>query len=147
MARAKAAANTEPTKVRAQLPHPLDFGAPATSDLHRFKAGIPEGSIGRIQISEHVSLPAASADSLTIDRALLDRRHWTDIRVKAQCAFNTCLFARGVRPAASKVGDNPVDHLYGKELCVLAWAVEQTGTEKTPIAVRNGLALRPEGRW
>ncbi len=69
MARAKAAANTEPTKVRAQLPHPLDFGAPATSDLHRFKAGIPEGSIGRIQISEHVSLPAASADSLTISCA------------------------------------------------------------------------------
>jgi len=40
-----------------------------------------------------------------------------------------------------------VDRLLGKELCVLAWAVEQMDTEKIPVAVRNWLALRPEERW
>ena len=30
---------------------------------------------------------------------------------------------------------------------MLAWVVGQMGTEKAPIAVRNGLALRPKGRW
>lgn len=147
MARAKATANTEPTKARARLPHPLDFGAPATSDPYHFKAVIPESSTGRVKFSEHVGLQATSADSLIIDRVLLDRRRGTAVRAKAQCAFNTCLFASGVRPGASNLGDDPVDRLVGEELCVLAWALEQIGTAKTPIAVRNGLALRPEGRW
>ena len=48
---------------------------------------------------------------------------------------------------SKKVGDNPVDRLLGKELCVLAWAVEQMEMEKIPVAVRNWLALRPEERW
>jgi len=45
------------------------------------------------------------------------------------------------------VGDNPVDRLLGKELCVLAWAIEGMAPENIPIAVRNWLALRPEERW
>ena len=40
-----------------------------------------------------------------------------------------------------------MDRLLGKELCVLAWAVEQMEMEKIPVAVRNWLALRPEERW
>jgi hypothetical protein len=40
-----------------------------------------------------------------------------------------------------------VDRLLGKELCVLAWAVEHLELEKIPVAVRNWLALRPEERW
>lgn len=46
-----------------------------------------------------------------------------------------------------KVGANPVDRLLGKELCVLAWAVEGMEFDHIPIAVRNWLALRPEERW
>jgi hypothetical protein len=40
-----------------------------------------------------------------------------------------------------------VDRLLGKELCVLAWAVESMAMENIPIAVRNWLAMRPEERW
>jgi len=45
------------------------------------------------------------------------------------------------------VGDTPIDRLLGKELCVLAWAIESLEPEKIGIAVRNWLALRPEERW
>ena len=45
------------------------------------------------------------------------------------------------------LGDTPVDRLLGKELCVLAWAIERLEPEKISIAVRNWLALRPEERW
>jgi hypothetical protein len=45
------------------------------------------------------------------------------------------------------VGANPVDRLLGKELCVLAWAIEGMDFDHIPIAVRNWLALRPEERW
>lgn len=40
-----------------------------------------------------------------------------------------------------------MDRLLGKELCVLAWAIERLDPEKIRIAVRNWLALRPEERW
>jgi len=144
---AKAAANTESPKARAQVPHTLGFGVPATSDPHHFKVIIPKSSTGKVQISEHLGLQAASADSAVIDRVLLDRPRWTAIRAEVQRAFNARLAAHGLKPGAWKVGDNPVDRLLGKELCVLAWAVEQMDAEKIPVAVRNWLALRPEERW
>ncbi|MDR1934757.1 MAG: DUF3780 domain-containing protein [Candidatus Accumulibacter sp.] len=147
MAQAKVAASTESLKARAQVPHTLGFGVPATSDPHHFKVVIPRSSTGKVQISEHLGLQTTSGDSAVIDRVLLDRPRWTAIRAEVQRAFNARLAAHGLKPGAWKVGDNPVDRLLGKELCVLAWAVEQMDAEKIPVAVRNWLALRPEERW
>ncbi|WP_323003807.1 anti-phage-associated DUF3780 domain-containing protein [Denitromonas sp.] len=147
MAKAKVATSTPSSTARAQVPHTLGFGVPATSDPHHFKVIIPKSSTGKVQISEHLGLQAASADSAVIDRVLLDRPRWTAIRAEVQRAFNARLSAHGLKPGAWKVGDNPVDRLLGKELCVLAWAVEQMDPEKIPVAVRNWLALRPEERW
>ncbi|MDF9393430.1 MULTISPECIES: anti-phage-associated DUF3780 domain-containing protein [Methylococcus] len=144
---AKAAANTKSPKARAQVPHTLGFGVPATSDPHHFKVVIPKASTGKVSISEHLGLQSASNDNAVIDRVLLDRPRWTAIRAEVQRAFNARLAARGLKPSAWKVGENPVDRLLGKELCVLAWAVEQMDMEKIPVAVRNWLALRPEERW
>lgn len=147
MAQAKAAASTESPKARAQVPHTLGFGVPATSDPHHFKVVIPKASTGKVQISEHLGLQATGADSAVIDRVLLDRPRWTAIRAEMQRAFNARLAAYGMKPGTWKVGDNAVDRLLGKELCVLAWAVEQMDADKIPVAVRNWLALRPEERW
>ena len=144
---AKAAGNTPSPKTRAQVLHTLGFGVPATSDPHHFKITIPKASTGKVQISEHLGLQAASNDNAVIDRVLLDRPRWTAIRAEVQRAFNARLAAHGIKPGAWKVGDNSVDRLLGKELCVLAWAVEQMEMEKVPVAVRNWLALRPEERW
>lgn len=147
MAQAKAAATTESPKARTQVPHTLGFGVPATSDPHHFKVVIPKSRAGKVQVSEHLGLQATTADSAVIDRVLLDRTRWTAIRAEVQRAFNVRLAAYGLKLSAWKVGDNAVDRLLGKELCVLAWAVEQMDMERIPVAVRNWLALRPEERW
>jgi hypothetical protein len=144
---AKVAGHTPTPKARAQVLHTLGFGVPATSDPHHFKVVIPKASTGKVQISEHLGLQSASNDNAVIDRVLLDRPRWTAIRAEVQRAFNARLAAHGIKPGTWKVGDNPVDRLLGKELCVLAWAVEQMEMEKIPVAVRNWLALRPEERW
>ena len=78
---------------------------------------------------------------------MIERSRWTAIRSEVQRAFNVRLKEHNLRVSAWKVGDNPVDRLLGKELCVLAWAVEDMNPEKIPVAVRNWLALRPEERW
>ena len=125
----------------------LGFGVPATSDPHHFKVIIPRSNTGRVQISEYLGLQATSDEAAFIDRVLLDRPRWTAIRGEVQRAFNARLKAHDLKTAAWKVGENPVDRLLGKELCVLAWAVEFMDAEKIPVAVRNWLALRPEERW
>lgn len=146
MARAKVT-NVKDPRERAQARPTLGFGVPATSDPHHFKVLIPKSNTGKVQISEYLGLQAASSDNAVIDRVLLDRPRWTAIRSEVQRAFNARLAAHGLRSSAWKVGENAVDRLLGKELCVLAWAVEQMDTDKIPVAVRNWLALRPEERW
>jgi hypothetical protein len=146
MARAKATTDQPAAKSRVPM-HTLGFGVPATSDPHHFKVAIPKGSAGKVAISEHLGLQAATEDGAVIDRVLLERPRWTAIRAEVQRAFNARLATHGIKPGAWKVGDNPVDRLLGKELCVLAWAVEQMDVAKFPVAVRNWLALRPEERW
>lgn len=146
MARAKVT-NVKDPRERVQAQPTLGFGVPATSDPHHFKVLIPRSNTGKVQISEYLGLQAASSDNAVIDRVLLDRYRWTAIRGEVQRAFNARLAAHALKTSAWKVGENSVDRLLGKELCVLAWAVEQMDTDKIPVAVRNWLALRPEERW
>jgi hypothetical protein len=148
VAKSKARSGAAQSKVTGQKStHPtLGFGVPATSDPHHFKVIIPRVNTGRVQISEYLGLQATTDEQAIIDRVLLDRPRWTAIRSEIQRAFNARLNAHGLKTSAWKVGDNPVDRLLGKELCVLAWAVEHMELEKVPVAVRNWLALRPEER-
>ncbi len=127
--------------------HTLGFGVPATSDPHHFKVIIPKGNGGKVQIIEHLGLQVHSDEFAVIDRVLLERPRWTAIRSEIQRAFNARLKEHKLKTSAWKVGENQVDRLLGKELCVLAWAVEGMTMEKIPVAVRNWLALRPEERW
>ncbi|MCU0836364.1 MAG: DUF3780 domain-containing protein [Chromatiaceae bacterium] len=125
----------------------LGFGVPATSDPHHFVVCIPRGNTAPVLISEHLGMGSETAREQVIDRVLLERPRWTAIRAEVQRAFNVRLTEHNLANAAWKVGDNPVDRLLGKELCVLAWAVERLDPEKIGLAVRNWLALRPEERW
>jgi Protein of unknown function (DUF3780) len=127
--------------------HTLGFGVPATSDPHHFKVIIPKTNSGKVQISEYLSLQAQSDEFAVIDRVLLARHRWAAIRSEVQRTFNARLKEHKLRTSAWKIGENPLDRLLGKELCVLAWAVENMDMEKIPVAVRNWLALRPEERW
>ena len=115
----------------------LGFGVPATSDPHHFKVRIPPANSGKVQISEYLGLQASSDEFAVMDRVVLDRPRWTAIRSEVQRAFNARLKAHDLKTSAWKVGENPVDRLLGKELCVLAWAVEDMEMDKIPVAVRN----------
>ena len=155
-ARTAAGGTTSARRGKSEKPKAtLGFGVPATSDPHHFKVIIPRSNTGKVQISEYLGMQASSLSAgaqagdefSVIDRVVLQRPRWTAIRAEVQRAFNARLKAHGLKTSAWKVGENPVDRLLGKELCVLAWAVEDMDMEKIPVAVRNWLALRPEERW
>jgi hypothetical protein len=128
--------------------HPtLGFGVPATSDPHHFIVEIPRNNTGTVSIVENLGLQSHDQTQSLIARVILERPRWTAIRSEVQRAFNVRLKERNLKTSAWKVGANPVDRLLGKELCVLAWAIEGMDFDHIPIAVRNWLALRPEERW
>jgi hypothetical protein len=137
-----------PEPVPGEPPRPtLGFGVPATSDPHHFKVQIPRSNTGKVLICEYLGLQASSDEYAVIERVALTRPRWTAIRGEVQRAFNARLKAHDLKTSFWTVGENPVDRLLGKELCVLAWAVEHMDAEKIPVAVRNWLALQPEERW
>lgn len=141
-------AKAAPTTPNAETSYAtLGFGVPASSDPHHFKVIIPKASTGKVQISEYLGLQAQSDEFAVIDRVIIERPRWTAIRSEVQRTFNARLKSHGVKTATWNIGENVVDRLLGKELCVLAWAVEGMEREHIPVAVRNWLALRPEERW
>ncbi|MEQ1531057.1 MAG: anti-phage-associated DUF3780 domain-containing protein [Methylococcales bacterium] len=132
----------------ATIIHPtLGFGVPATSNPHHFIVEIPRNNTGAVTIVENLGMQSHNQDQSLIVRVILERPRWTEIRSEVQRAFNALLKERNLKTSAWKVGENPVDRLLGKELCVLAWAVEGMAFDHIGIAVRNWLALRPEERW
>ncbi|WP_422139947.1 anti-phage-associated DUF3780 domain-containing protein [Endozoicomonas sp. ALC020] len=133
---------------KSRFAHPtLGFGVPATTDPHHFLVSIPKNNNGVVLISEYLGMQAQDQNAAIMDRVLLERRRWTAMRSEVQRAFNVRLKEHKLQTSAWKVGDNMVDRLLGKELCVLAWAIEAMEFDHIPIAVRNWLALRPEERW
>ncbi len=125
----------------------LGFGVPATSNPHHFVVEIPRTSTTSVTIVENLGMQVHDQTQSEIVRVILERPRWTAIRGEVQRAFNARLKERNLKTSAWKVGPNVVDRLLGKELCVLAWAVEGMEFDHIPIAVRNWLALRPEERW
>ncbi len=138
----------KPVRERASYAHhTLGFGVPATSNPHHFVVRILRGNASAVLICEHLGMGSENAREQVIDRVLLERHRWTAIRAEVQRAFNARLKEHNLATGAWKVGDTPLDRLLGKELCVLAWAIERLDPDKIGLAVRNWLALRPEERW
>lgn len=139
--------STNDTKTSKKHPT-VGFGVPGdSSDPHHFIVDVPQGTKGAVKIVESLGMEAASPEKSVIERVVLERSRWTAIRSEVQRAFNLRLKEHDLSTSAWKTGENQVDRLLGKELCVLAWAVEKMDMEKIPVAVRNWLALRPEERW
>ena len=80
-------------------------------------------------------------------RSRLDRRKWNAIADVVRAEFNTRLRKEGKRPGRWKVGHNTLSRSLGKELTLLAWAIEDADPALVPTAVANWQGLTPEERW
>ena len=112
-----------------------------------FQGDDSEANSGKVQISEYLGLQASSDEFAVIDRVLLDRPRWTAIRSEVQREFNARLKAHNLKTSAWKVGENPVDRLLGKELCVSRLGCGRHGDREDPCCGSQLAGLRPEERW
>lgn len=124
------------------------FGA-AAFGAHIFKVHIPSAAKDDITIVEDYGLRGGeNGVPLSEPRAVLPRRFWSAIAETARKDFSARLKARKLASPRWTVGDNKVDRMLGKELCVLAWAAEHASSVDECKAIgAKWAALKPEERW
>lgn len=159
-----------PSSTRRIQPLPArGFGvpnAPADIDPPCFKVEIPR-TARAVVISEDFGITAATGVSADYDidsrfvrqdgsviRCELPNRHWTRIRRPIEQTFRTRLKEKNIdsTDAHWRVGQtNLVQRLLGREMCVLAWAIESVEPEDPKGLVAKAISswqgLRPEERW
>ncbi|MBX3024938.1 DUF3780 domain-containing protein [bacterium] len=129
-------------------PTTVGFGCPDAVDPHHMVVDVPRGRDEPVRIVEQFGLRAGHAGTPdSIERVELARVKWSAIADPVRRIFNERLKEKGMAPSRWSVGENKVERLLGKELCVLAWAVEEAALELVPAAVTNWSGLKPEERW
>jgi hypothetical protein len=132
------------------------FGFQPAESQHHFLVTIPTGEGGHVVISEHMTwddseprreLSFALGKEDDKLRAMLPRDKWEAIADAARTEFNERLRRLGLKAGAWKRGRVPISRLFGKELVLLAWAIEDADPGLIPFAIRNWLGLAPEERW
>lgn len=125
--------------------HPtIDFGVPTTTSPHHFNVHIP-AKTGSITITENLGFSEIQTPDIL--RSNVTRTNWNIVKTVVQRTFNNSLKQHKLQTSKWKAGDNLVDRLLGKELCVLAWSIERSSNDNTRRALQNWCALRQEDRW
>lgn len=131
------------------------FGFDPQESTHHFLVMIPRAATGKIEISEHFTWDAESGSgevsyASRLDgqiRVLLARPKWDGIADEARAQFNQRLKRQGRKPGSWQVGPNLLRRELGKELLLLAWAIEEADPALIAVAVANWNGLEPEERW
>lgn len=134
----------------------LGFGFCPEESAHHFLVTIPASHREDVLISEHFiwdehepGAPPTFAfgEAERKVRVILPRAKWNVIADDVRVEFNKRLKQDGLKSGSWKTGVNPVSRLLGKELILLAWAIEEADPALIPAAVKNWLGLVPEERW
>lgn len=131
------------------------FGFDPSESRHHFVVDIPRGGEAKITISEHLTWSDESGSSVVTAgesqdgqiRVILARAKWDRIADEVRAQFNVRLKKLGKKSGSWHVGPNLVRRELGKELVLLAWAIEEADPALIPPAIVNWNGLVPEERW
>jgi hypothetical protein len=134
----------------------IGFGFVPAESQHHVLVSIPASRSDSVVISEHLTWdPAAEAKKITLApgeedskvKVILPRLKWDKIADFVEAEFNDRLRRQNLRSAKWRSGEIPVARLLGKELILLAWAIEDADPALIPAALNNWQGLLPEERW
>ncbi len=131
------------------------FGFEPDESAHYFLVDIPRSNTDAVIISEHFAWdPATGPTPMTLGtrlegqiRCRLARPKWDVIADELRAHFNQRLKRMGLRTGAWRTGPNVVRRELGKELVLIAWAIEDADPALIPAALANWDGLVPEERW
>jgi hypothetical protein len=126
----------------------IGFGHAPDRERHHFVVAIPRALSAEILMYEVFERDLVGPELIAANlRCRLDRGRWLKIVDAVEEEFNQRLRAAHMRIARFKPGDNPLARLLGKELVLLAWAIEDADPSLAPNAIQNWRGLAPEERW
>jgi hypothetical protein len=124
------------------------FGHSPDQEAQHFIVVVPKAQAADVMIYEVYQEDAAGPqlDAANL-RCILNRTKWLKIVDALEEEHNKRLRAAGMKAASFKAGETPVARLLGKELVLLAWAIEDADASLAPAAIENWRGLSPEERW
>ncbi len=135
----------------------VGFGFNPEESQHYFLVSISTSSAVDVWISEHMSwstgmwnrkIRATTKETDERLRVILSRDRWERIVPAVTSEFNTRLKEQGARRGRWRErGITPLSRTFGKELVLLAWAIEDADPGRVQMAIANWQGLKPEERW
>ena len=131
------------------------FGVDPEQNPNHFYALIstkePNATASPVQIYERYSWTTCGeqkldpADRLRVE---ISRHKWGKVKDVLTAEFNSRLKKDGLKTGRFAAnGGTPVERLFGKEMMVLLWAIEDCDPSAISTAARNWQGLLPEERW
>lgn len=131
----------------------IGFGFDPGESVHHFVVLFPEKDDDPVTIEERFEWNdtlEAVADTARppLVKVRLERYRWERIAEAARAQFNQKIRSGGHRSVAWKTDrENLLPPHFGKELILLAWAVEDIDESLIPNVIANWTGLEPEERW
>lgn len=131
----------------------IGFGFNPTESAHHILVAIPDHKDANVVIYERFNWQENQEKqilNLNVDdkaKAELSKHKWKLIADTFRVEFNERLKKKKIPSGRFKIGHTPLEKMFGKEMLVLVWAIEDSDPSIIPKAIRNWLGLAPEERW
>jgi len=123
------------------------FGVPNDPMPHQFLVRIPKGRLDPVEIWEDFGAAAIGSSSQTLCRAVIARENWHQVAEGLKSYLNRRLKEKGIRGSRFSMGDNRIERILGREICVLSWSIEDATRSEAAIAFTRWSSHRPEELW
>ncbi|WP_414150647.1 DUF3780 domain-containing protein [Acetobacterium carbinolicum] len=126
------------------------FGVNPIQSTNHFYVLIPKLNTETVQVFERFNWTEAEEQKMEksdILRIEISKHKWNKISADLTTEFNSRLKKDKIKMGKFSVGGTAVEKLFGKELMVLLWSIEDCDPSVIPTAIRNWKGLMPEERW
>lgn len=123
------------------------FGVPNDPLPHQFLVRIPAGRADPVEIWEDFGAAAVGTTSQKLCRAAVSRDTWRQVAEGVKSHLNRRLKEKELKASRFNSGENRVERILGRELCVLVWAIQDATPDEAAIAFTRWSSHRPEELW
>lgn len=131
----------------AEKPITHGFGVPNDPLPHQFLVRIPAGRMDPVEVWEDFGAGGVGTAIQKLCRVAVPRDTWRQVAEGVKGYLNRRLKEKELKPSRLNTGDNRVERILGRELCVLAWAIEDATQDEAAIAFTRWSSHRPEELW
>lgn len=126
-----------------------DFGFDADESPYHFAVVVKGDQSKGVSIEERFAFGSRDVEAVreSVTKVILDGYRWSRIAGATRAEFNRRLEAHGERAVAWRIRETLLAPHLGKELTLLAWAVEDADPTVIPNIIANWRGLAPEERW